>query len=132
LRSKLEKQITDFDLIDKVELLGLREDIPELLAKADCFLLPSLWEGMPIVLLEAGASNIPIISTNVGSISSLIDNETGYLVTLEQFKAQMIYLIENQTESKQKALKLRNKIEQQYSIESVVTKYEDIYSSLFN
>ena len=54
------------DLKDYIKLLGLRNDIPNLLNKSHCLLMPSLWEGLPIVILEAGASRLPVISTPVG------------------------------------------------------------------
>ena len=58
LRSALEQKISDLNLTDSVQLLGLRSDIPELLSAADIFLFPSRFEGFGISLLEAQASGL--------------------------------------------------------------------------
>ncbi len=80
-KDKLQKEIVDRSLEDKVILTGERKDVHELLAIADAFVLPSLWEGLPNVLLEAMAAGLPVVATRVGGIPELItDNETGLLV----------------------------------------------------
>ena len=118
LKSELQSMIDDFGLNQKVKLLGLRRDIPFLLNKAHCFLMPSFWEGLPIVLLEAGASRLPIISTSVGSIPVLLNNENSTLVELNSFEEAMIEIINNY----EKAQNLFDKIKKEYSIEQIVRK----------
>jgi glycosyltransferase involved in cell wall biosynthesis len=64
-----------------VEVLGLRPDVPALMQAADGFVLSSAWEGLPMVLLEAAASGLPIVATDVGgSRDAVIDGISGYLV----------------------------------------------------
>ena len=77
MESSLKKQVCDLNLNDRFEFLGSRKDVPDLLNNSDCLVLPSLWEAFPIVLLEAGACNIPVITTPVGSVPSLVDNNNG-------------------------------------------------------
>ncbi len=61
--------------------LGLREDVPALMARADVFVNPSLTEGMPNTVLEAMASGLPVVATDVGATSDLVNHEqTGLLV----------------------------------------------------
>jgi glycosyltransferase involved in cell wall biosynthesis len=63
-----------------VRLLGLRPDVPALMQAADAFLMSSKWEGLPMVLLEAGASSLPIVATDVGgSRDAVLDGVSGYL-----------------------------------------------------
>ena len=59
LRSAIERQIAELELQDSVVLLGNRSDVPNLLQAADCFLFPSLWEGLPVTVVEAQAAGIP-------------------------------------------------------------------------
>lgn len=127
LKGDLEKMIDKYKLNDVVKLLGLRRDIPLLLNQAHCFLMPSLWEGLPIVLLEAGASRLPIISTSVGSIPILLNNKNSTLVELDCFEKSMIDIINNYEKANEKALKLFDKIKKEYSIEQIVKKHEEIY-----
>lgn len=84
LRSDLNSEIRKYGLEDKFVLLGSREDVIDEVAKMDIFVLPSLWEGLPIVLLEAMAARKPIVATNVnGNKEILSDGETALLVNPE-------------------------------------------------
>ncbi|MCB9422432.1 MAG: glycosyltransferase [Ardenticatenaceae bacterium] len=60
---------------------GARHDIPDILTALDLFVLPSLWEGLPLAILEAMAAGLPVVATNVGGVPELVINgETGRLV----------------------------------------------------
>ena len=81
LRASLENEIKQLGLEGRVHLLGWRDDIPDILATVDLFVLPSLWEGMPNVILEAMACGKPVIATDIGGSRELVvNNETGRLV----------------------------------------------------
>ncbi len=80
LRPDIERQIAA-DLGASFRLLGMRPDVPELLAAADLFVLPSLWEGLPMALIEAMAAGLPVVATDVsGTRGVMLDGETGLLV----------------------------------------------------
>lgn len=130
LRDELKELIQKYALEDKVKLLGLRNDIPKLLGQAHCLLMPSLWEGLPIVILEAGASGLPVISTPVGSLPSLLNSENAYLVELDNFKNKMIEVLDNYEDAKLKGKKLFEDIKLKYSIEAVIEAHEKIYKEL--
>lgn len=130
LKEELENLIQKYDLNEYVKLLGLRNDISELLNQSHCLLMPSLWEGLPIVILEAGASNLPIIATPVGSIPSLLNDENAYLVELNEFKNIMIEVLNNYENAKLKGKKLFENIKVKYSIEAVIEAHENIYREL--
>ncbi len=80
LYREIESQIKKHDLTNEVILLGLRMDIPELMAGADVMLMPSLHEGFPVVLVESQAVGLPAVISN--SIASEVDLGLGLL----QFK----------------------------------------------
>jgi glycosyltransferase involved in cell wall biosynthesis len=130
LRDELKELIQKYALENKVKLLGLRNDIPQLLNQAHCLLMSSLWEGLPIVILEAGASSLPVISTPVGSIPSLLNPENAYLVELDNFKNKMMDVLDDYEDAKLKGKKLFEDIKLKYSIEAVIEAHEKIYKEL--
>jgi glycosyltransferase involved in cell wall biosynthesis len=130
LEQSLKSKVADLNLNEKVEFLGARDDVPSILNDCDCLLLPSLWEAFPIVLLEAAACNVPIITTPVGSISTLVDNENGYIVDLDEFKDAMVEVLENYEQAKNKSINLFNKVKSDYQIVDVVKQYEVLYQAL--
>lgn len=80
-RAELRQQIERLGLAESARLLGNREDVPGLLAACDVFVLSSIAEGMPVTLLEAMAASLPVVSTNVGGIASVVeDGKSGTLV----------------------------------------------------
>jgi asparagine synthase (glutamine-hydrolysing) len=129
LEQSLKNQVSNLSLNSKIKFLGARKDVPKLLEQSDCLLLPSLWEGFPIVLLEAAASNIPIITTNVGSIPSFINEDNGYITDLEGFQTAMIDVMNNYEHAKIKSEKLFQLVNSEYKIKDIVKKYESLYES---
>jgi glycosyltransferase involved in cell wall biosynthesis len=80
-RSRLESEAKRLGLGDRVLFLGQRPDVPELLAASDGFVLPSLYEGSPLAVLEAMAAAKPVISSAIGGTDELVvDGESGLLV----------------------------------------------------
>lgn len=81
LRAALEQQVQQLGLQERVSFTGTRSDVPDLLCALDLFVLPSLWEGLPNVILEAMASGLPVVATAVGGTPELVvDKVTGLLV----------------------------------------------------
>lgn len=82
LGPELKADVRRQGLEHKVRLLGVRSDVPALLSAADIFVLPSITEGLPGVLIEAGMAGLPAIAYGVGSVSEVIrDSETGFVVS---------------------------------------------------
>ena len=100
LRGDLEAQIGRLQLDSAVRMVGWRRDIPELLQIFDVFLLTSHWEGLPRVLLEAMALGVPIVATNVGGITEIVQTgENGYLASLgniEEMAQRVLQLLGNE------------------------------------
>jgi len=81
LKDELQDQVRKLGLVNNVHFLGNRDDVPSLLASIDLFILPSLWEGLAMALLEAMAAGKPIVATTVSGTSQvMISGQTGLLV----------------------------------------------------
>ena len=81
MRAQIEHMVQNAGLQNAVSLLGLRDDVPDLLNACDALVLASAWEGGPLVLLEAGAAERPVVSTRVGAAPEIVlPGRTGLLV----------------------------------------------------
>jgi len=88
LRPDIEELVKEKGLDRNIRFLGLRQDIPELLAACDIFILSSDWEGVPMTILEAMAAGRPVIATAVGGVAELVeDGKTGLLVPPQNAQA---------------------------------------------
>jgi glycosyltransferase involved in cell wall biosynthesis len=80
LRNDLESHAKEMGIQNSVIFTGFRRDIPALLAALDVLVISSLWEGIPVTLLEGMASALPVVATKVGSIPEVVTEETAILV----------------------------------------------------
>ncbi|MEO8509639.1 MAG: glycosyltransferase [Chloroflexota bacterium] len=81
LRDEILALVEAIGIASHVHLVGNRPDVADLLAASDLFVLPSLWEGLPMALLEAMAARLPVVATSVsGSRDVIVDGESGRLV----------------------------------------------------
>ena len=116
----------------QIEYIGCRSDIPQLMAKAGAMCLPSLWEGMPITLLEALAYGCIPICTPVGGIKDvLIDGENGLLTTqvdeVEYYQKVLQYIQLTDTQRAQMREQARQTAEQ-FSMEQTAKQYLRLYN----
>ncbi|MEX0795022.1 MAG: glycosyltransferase [Pirellulaceae bacterium] len=93
-RAELESRILELGLQDNIRLLGQRNDVAQCLARADLFLLPSRWEGMPNALLEAMAAGLPVVATEVEGINELLGRDTGQTAPSEDSARFVVTLLE--------------------------------------
>lgn len=81
LRSVVEQQVSALGLWDQITFMGVRRDVPDILASSHCFVLSSRWELQPITILEAMRAGLPVISTEVGGVADTVaDGVSGLLV----------------------------------------------------
>ncbi|MHA1909675.1 MAG: glycosyltransferase family 4 protein [Candidatus Thorarchaeota archaeon] len=119
----------------QLEILGQisHSRIPDIMKEAKALVLPSLWEGMPTVILEAMATGIPVITTPIGEIRNVItQGETGYFIkpTLQSFTDTVNLVMNDGHGIKRVITQAKNLIDSDYSIESVTRKTIDLYKEL--
>lgn len=129
LQNSIKKLVEEMNLKNNVSFLGAREDIYYLLNDADIFILPSLYEGIPMTIIEAMGTGMPIVATNVGGVPDMIeDKQNGILIQNKdgELVKALIELVENE--------KLRIKISQNaylksnvFSNSNMAQNYIDIY-----
>lgn len=134
LREQLERLAQQLGIINSVRFLGSRMDIPEQLAKMDIFVLSSLWEGLPIVLLEAMAARKPIVSTSVNGIPEILqDGKSALLVPSRDSQAlanAIKMLIQDTGLSKRISNCAYRLVCQKYDMKIMISHTENIYNKL--
>lgn len=136
LRDEIKKRAERLGLANFVHFLGIRSDIPALMSAADAYLMSSAWEGLPMVLLEAAASALPIVATDVGGNSQIVRNGlTGELVPAGDSAAlagAMLRMMErNESERAAMGANGRAYVEKEFGMDSVLERWEEIYEELW-
>jgi glycosyltransferase involved in cell wall biosynthesis len=133
-RAELEARATALGLARDVRFLGNRHDVPALLAAADLFVLSSLWEGLPLALLEAMAAGLPPIVTTVGGNVEVIEHGKSCILVPaanEQALANALTcLLHDPLRREQIGRAARERFEQRYSLESFIKAHECLYEDL--
>ena len=79
--AEVRKTISDYHVEKEIHMVGLLDDVSSMLSTSDLFILPSEYEGMPMTLIEAMATGLPIISSSVGGIVDMLeDGDSGLLI----------------------------------------------------
>lgn len=131
LEADLREEANDLRIGDHVRFIGMRLDMPEIIQLFDLYVLPSLWEGLPMVLLEAMAAGCPILATDVGGVSVAV--ETGVNGSLVKPKDayslenEIIHLLNDETLRKRYSEKGRKIFEEKFSAEAMTRSYERLY-----
>lgn len=129
--AELRSFVANHALTGRVLFLGYRTDIPELLQTMDLFCLTSLREGLPIGLLEAMASTLPVVATNVEGARDVIEHEKdGMLVEsgdVESLASTLIALLKDPALRLRLGAAARRKAVEKYSLKRCVEEYEDLF-----
>jgi len=133
-RENLESYVKELNLENKVIFTGYRENIEELMAIMDIFVLTSLREGLPRVLVQAAAVGMPSIAFNVDGVPEIIeDNHNGFLVKVrdvKQLTKRIIQYIDHKELLVLHGKNGRELIKGKWSIEDMVGKIDEIYQNL--
>lgn len=135
LKDGLIKKAKDLHIYNKVLFTGARDDIPNILNLLDIFVLPSLSEGLPMVMLEAMAAGKPVIATHVGAIQKVLQNQAnGILIESRDwngFSNAILELLNDQGKAARIASNAKSTVAAKYSSTIMAKKYMGVYERLF-
>ena len=134
LRGDIEKLILRFNLQDQLILTGWRKDIPRLFSAIDIFALTSLWEGMPITVLEAMAAAKPVVVTHTGGVAEIVSNgSNGFLAPVGNIKnmaEKLILLLKDEPLRRAMAENTKILLGEGFRTENLVKETQDLYRGL--
>jgi sugar transferase (PEP-CTERM/EpsH1 system associated) len=117
---------------DAAWLPGERADVPDVMRALDCFVLPSLAEGISNTILEAMASGLPVVATAVGGNAELVDDgRTGRVVPnndTEAMAAALLALWRDQGRTAAMGAAGRAEVEKRFSLQAMVAAYQNLYT----
>ncbi|MDP3537312.1 MAG: TIGR03088 family PEP-CTERM/XrtA system glycosyltransferase [Azonexus sp.] len=136
LRAECQRLLETAGVADLAWLPGERSDIPEIMRGLDCFVLPSLAEGISNTILEAMASGLPVIATDVGGNADLVTTgKTGEIIPAadpDAMAKEIVRLAHEPTRAKDMGQAGRNLIEKKFSMNAMVAAYQGTYDKLLH
>ncbi len=133
-RTALEHLALRQRVADRVHWLGWRADVAEILAASDVLVLPSRWEGMPNVVLQAMASRIPVLATDVEGVRELLGENAEPQTVAFGDTPTLVEKLTRLLSDRQLAERLgqdnRRRVEQSFSIQRMVAAYEALWESM--
>ncbi|CAD5375213.1 Sugar transferase [Rubrivivax sp. A210] len=134
LRAECEAILRDAGVSELAWFAGERSDVPDVMRGLDCFVLPSLGEGISNTILEAMASGLPVLATKVGGNADLVaDGSTGRMVAVGDVQAMadaMLAVAADVALARAWGLEGRQQVQARFSLTAMVNAYEGIYSRL--
>jgi glycosyltransferase involved in cell wall biosynthesis len=129
-RAVLESDVRDLGLADAVDLLGERDDVPELMTQSDVFVLSSTSEGLPLSILEAMAAGLPVVGSAVGGVPELL-SDSGFLVApgdVDALAASLRRLVEDAELRARHGELARREAEARFDLPAFHRAYLDLYA----
>ncbi|MDW8381084.1 MAG: glycosyltransferase family 4 protein [Verrucomicrobiota bacterium] len=121
----------DLGLADRLDFLGTREDVPQILADHQIFVLTSRWEGLPLSVLEAMRAGLPVVASDVGGTrEAVLDGETGFLIPrgdVVTLQDRLMRLITDPELRLRMGRAGRRRYEQYFTLEQMVEKTWEVY-----
>jgi glycosyltransferase involved in cell wall biosynthesis len=134
LRPDLEAWVREHNLQTQIHFAGRRNDVAKILKAGTCLALPSRWEGMPNVVLEAMAAGLPVVAARVEGTDELISqHETGILVapdSVPELAGALALLLSNREQAGAMGSAAQDHVIKEFTWERVVADYERLYREL--
>ena len=118
-----------------MEFCGFGHDVPVFLGSLDIYVLPSEFEALPLSLLEAIASGLPVVATAVGGVAQVVKNtQSGWLCPPNNVDALLAGMESAMASSEfgERRERARHSVAEQYSAERMARDYEQLYQSLLH
>jgi len=135
-RENMEALAGELGIADRVIFVGLRRDVPRVLAACDCMVQSSLWEGLGLTFLEAMASGLPILTTRVSAIPEVVvDGETGILVTVrdeDELAAGFLRIAGDEEERRRLGAAGRERVHELFAIDRMVGETLAVYEEVLS
>ena len=135
-RSAHEELASQLGIRDRVDFLGVRRDIEELLASAHIFALPSHWEGFPLTILEGMRSGLPVLASNVGGVSeAIMHGQTGFLVpagSISDFRSRLRHLVADPALRESLGAAGRARYEAEFTVGAMLRKTAAVYQAIYS
>ena len=132
---EMEAKAHELGIEHALRFLGNRADIPELLAAADVFVMPSLWEGLPMALLEAMGMGLPVVVTEVEGVEDMIESsKNGLMVPVKDvdgIAASIVRLLDDPEERKRLGQAARELLESEYTVDRMCADYERLFLEIY-
>ena len=133
-RDSLEKQARDLSIAGQVKFLPATNDIRQLYHQADIFVLSSVAEALPNVILEAMAAGLPVVATRVGGLpEAVVPEDTGFLVNprdVAGLTASLARLLDDPETGRSLGRRGRERVLAQFSFEAMVSRHQDVWARL--
>ncbi len=133
-RQSLQQMAVSLGIDARVHFTGWRPDVPQILAASALLVLPSRWEGMPNVMLEAMATALPIVAVRTQGVEELLgplaEPQSVALGDRDGFVAKLVRVGQDAAEAAELGRRNRERVIQHFSLSAMVAAYEHIYLSL--
>lgn len=129
--ASLHQLSSDLGVDHKVRFLGTRNDIPSLLAQADVYVAPSRSEGLPVAVLEAMASGLPVIATDIEGHREVLEG-VGWLVSPEEplsLVQNIMAVLSDPVKTKKMAIAGKDRVTKKYTLARMVSAHVSLYKS---
>lgn len=134
MRTQIEQTLASKGLSDRVLLLGIRDDVPDLLRAMDVFILTSLWEGLPRVVLQSLATGVPVVAYDTAGIEeAVLEGKNGHLVApgdVEGMLERLAPIVDDPDIRRRLSAAASDEFDASFAEDAMIRDLEDLYGEL--